>query len=129
MEITLNLVWTMIAVACVCLWFRFEARTGAERRLSAIALVLLIIVLFPVISVSDDLWAMQNPAETDSCQRRDHDISCHHCIIPFVAFLTASLFDEPQSALEPPRTPIASQRISVQDPAVSQIQNRPPPLV
>ena len=43
-----------------------------------VALLLLIVVLFPVISVTNDLMAAQNPAETDSVQRRNLEVSVLH---------------------------------------------------
>ena len=40
--------------------------------LPLVALAVLVILLFPVISVSDDLYAIQNSAESDSwCRRHD----------------------------------------------------------
>ena len=48
---------------------------------------MLLVILFPVISVSDDLWSVQNPAETDTCQRRDHRDLCSHTSFPAVAAL------------------------------------------
>jgi hypothetical protein len=44
---------------------------GATRRTQMVALAVLILILFPVISVTDDLQAIQNPAEVDSCLRRE----------------------------------------------------------
>jgi hypothetical protein len=73
MELFLNFAWALLAIASVCLWMRLERRAGVERRLPLIALALLIVILLPVISVSDDLQVLQNPAESDTfqCQRRD----------------------------------------------------------
>jgi hypothetical protein len=72
MELFLNSAWALLAVAIVYLWLRLGRRAVSERQMSFVALVMLIVILFPVISVSDDLWSIQNPAETDTCQRRDH---------------------------------------------------------
>src|ERR1700742_1756453 len=91
MEIFLNLAWMAVAVVSVVLWLRSERRTGKELRLPMIALAMLLLVLFPVISVSDDLWSIQNPAETDSAQRRDHSASCPHCLLSAIATPLASL--------------------------------------
>jgi hypothetical protein len=51
---------------------------------------MLIAILFPVISVSDDLLAIQNPAEADNYLRRDHrDTSYTHPVQPMLAVLAS----------------------------------------
>jgi hypothetical protein len=128
MEIFLNLAWAFLATAGICLWQRFEKRVGSQRRLSLIALVMLVVILFPVISVSDDLWSIQNPAETDTCQRRDHLTVCVHATFPGFAAVPEPLFAEP--------VPDFSNRdLLKQDPVppfanslLSEIENRPPPV-
>ena len=72
MEVFLNLAWTVLAVALVLLWLHLGCRVDQGRYSQIIAIAVLIAILFPVISVSDDLMAVQNPSETDNCQRRDH---------------------------------------------------------
>jgi hypothetical protein len=71
-EIFLNLAWVVLAISLVAAWLCAENPTGHDRRVQLIAIAVLIAILFPVISVSDDLMAIQNPAETDNCLRRDH---------------------------------------------------------
>lgn len=75
MEIFFNLAWAILAIALVVLWLRIGRRIDQSRGSQVIAIAVLIAILFPVISVSDDLLAAQNPAETDNCQRRDHQAS------------------------------------------------------
>jgi hypothetical protein len=128
-EIFLNLAWAALAVALVVLWLHIGCRMDQSRRCQIIAIAVLIAILFPVISVSDDLMAVQNPAETDNCQRRDHLASGDVHLL-----LTA--------AIEPP--PILTgaalgfvQYVSrgrlalrvVARPALTSIENRPPPAV
>lgn len=72
MEIFLNFAWAALAAALVGMWLRMGSRTDHSWRSQLIAIAVLIAILFPVISVSDDLMAVQNPAETDNYQRRDH---------------------------------------------------------
>ncbi|MGA2250137.1 hypothetical protein [Terracidiphilus sp.] len=72
MEIFLNIAWAVLAIALVVLWLRIGCRMDQSRRSQIIAIAVLIAILFPVISVSDDLMAVQNSAETDNGQRRDH---------------------------------------------------------
>lgn len=59
-----------------------------------LALTVLLFIIFPAVSVSDDLWALHNPAETDILLRR-HDGAMHfamhhrdlapHALAPFLA--------------------------------------------
>jgi hypothetical protein len=127
MELFLNLAWAVLAIAFVSLWLETDTRTGAERRLSMTALVMFLVILFPVISVSDDLWSIQNPAETDSCQRRDHLATCPHTMVPAPAVLPPPLFagvifkvENASLRLDPPMRAMGN-------PALRSIQNRPPP--
>jgi hypothetical protein len=85
MEFLLNLLWLLVCCALVVLWtMRGSEPAGAsarrrgskpivfsERRTQIIALCLLIILLFPVISLTDDLVAWQAAAETEHTQRLD----------------------------------------------------------
>lgn len=127
MEIFLNLAWLVVALLSVGLWLRFEHRTGKERRLPMIALVMLLLILFPVISVSDDLWSIQNPAETDASQRRDHIAPCPHCLLHVIATPLASLLTlfrpETEYVSAPPLFATRADR----NPARDSIENRPPP--
>jgi|ERR1700733_14615756 len=128
METFLNLAWGMLAIAGVCLWTRLERRSGAQRCLPLIALAMLFVILFPVISVSDDLWSIQNPAETDSCLRRDHSILGAHAIFPdFAAFPVASFAQFPLDFSDCEATYRATL-CATATPAMSEIENRPPPV-
>jgi hypothetical protein len=92
-----------------------------------IALAVLILILFPVISVTDDLQAMQNPAEVDSCQRRGHSSFCVHAAFPPVAALPLPIFSAISLSL--PRLAAPATRLSpvFESPALAPIENRPPP--
>ena len=128
MELILNLAWALSAVAILCIWLRYARLAGASRRTQMVALAVLILILFPVISVTDDLQAMQNPAETDSCLRRVHAVSSPHSILaapgtlppPVLAELSFGVLQVGMLGSRP--TPAASH------PALQPIQNRPPPL-
>src|SRR5579863_4909205 len=87
MELILNLAWALAATLMVLLWLRCGLHAGS-RRLQAVSLVVLLLVLFPVISVSDDLVSLQNPAEVDCCARRDHDVAA---VISFVPPIVAAI--------------------------------------
>ena len=89
MEIVLNLVWCLVAVAGLLFWLRTDACTGVEKRKRLIALGMLLILLFPVISISDDLWAVQSLAEADSALRRFSDVNHSHLVLPRTPMLVA----------------------------------------
>ena len=127
MELTLNLVWLVLAVLLVKHWLSHTARGRARTLTHIAALGMLILILFPVISVTDDLVAAQNPAELDCCVRRIDADFCTHSNLP-----TAN-------ALPPP--PVADYSVGflgfnaphptpapyVETPAMASVQNRPPP--
>jgi hypothetical protein len=128
MELTLNLAWALVAAVMVCLWSRFAARSGVDRRLQFVALAVLLLILFPVVSVSDDLQAAQNPAEADCLVRRDHACSTPHSILPHLAAMPLPNFTGLSFGIlrwAASGTPLV--RVCGH-PALASIQNRPPPV-
>lgn len=130
MELLLNLAWVAVGLGMVCLWLRCAPQAGGERlsrRRQFIALSLLILLLFPVISVTDDLLAAENPAETDSVQRRDHESVDLHA----PASLAACPPEDALSQLPPAPCGYigltAPQLPHPAAPALAPIENRPPP--
>jgi hypothetical protein len=128
MELVLNLAWAVLAALMVLLWLRFAPRTGVSRRAQLVALALLLVILFPVISVSDDLQALHNPAEVDSSVRRDHVLDSAHSILPpiFASILPPVIAElsvgTPRFAvLRKNPLPVANR------PCLAAIDNRPPP--
>ena len=127
MELFFNSVWVLLSIAILCLWLRIERRDSKGRHLPLVALGLLIVLLFPVISVSDDLLAAQNPAEVEIALRQDHKTTA----VSFISFAIATL---PPSVITEPLFcflgSVASVRLSspvADNPAMAAIQNRPPP--
>lgn len=127
MELFLNSAWIVVAIFSGCLWLRLGRRAIADRRTSFVGLVMLIVILFPVISVSDDLWSIQNPAETDTCQRRDHLASSHHSLFPAITALPQTAFAELTFEFQCLDTLVDIPTRVVKNPAFYSIQNRPPP--
>ena len=127
MEALLNLAWVLMTAAMVLLWIRFGTRKGPSRNAQLLALVVLLLVLFPVISVSDDLLALQNPAEADCCLKRDHVVASAHSVMPAVTDLPRPpVADVPlrvqQRSADGERIPLAEAQ-----PGLAAIDNRPPP--
>ena len=89
MELFLNLVWLMLSVSLVCGYLAFAPTPLKSRKAAAIiALALLILVLLPVISMTDDLAAINNPAETDHLLRRDRAPLHLHSDVAAVAIVS-----------------------------------------
>jgi hypothetical protein len=116
-----------VALALVCLWLRWAPREGFSRRTQLVGLALLILILFPVISVTDDLMAVQNPAETDTSVRRDHLVSNARSDAPVAAGVLVILVAEQPSRSLRFLTPGALQAPAMDSPAMAPIENRPPP--
>jgi len=70
MEIILNIAWALCSLGLISLWVRTSQSNTVSRRTQVLALAMVVLLLLPVISLSDDLMAMQGPAETDTCLRR-----------------------------------------------------------
>jgi hypothetical protein len=127
MEIVLNVSWALLALLSTLLWLLYEHRTGAQRRQPMIALGVLLVILFPVISVSDDLWSIQNPAEADTSLRRDQSAQGTHPVLlsrpPLMVSTLGTIAPEVGILLPPAKS--SSPRYAT--PALNSIENRPPP--
>ena len=77
MELLLNLVWGATGLAILAAWFLLPRHEHASRRKQALCLGVAILLLLPVISLSDDLVAAQMTTEMDSCARRAQDGHAH----------------------------------------------------
>src|SRR5271168_2929149 len=73
MELLLNLAWMLLALPAYWLWRR-DAGSRAARGVNALQCVLalgcVLVLLFPVISASDDLHAMRAEMEDSSVSKR-----------------------------------------------------------
>lgn len=129
MELGLNLVWLFAVVALLSCWCmqRRSASGSCIRELLAIAA--LVLILFPVVSVTDDLLVATNVAETDSSVRRSPDDLQPHSIFPSGAAHPEQtiLFAPALSAIariQPPMAVFHPVQRSFPD-----LANRPPPAV
>jgi hypothetical protein len=131
MELTLNLGWALLAIWMLCAWVRMAPRRAMDRRTQFIALAVAILILWPVISVTDDLAiAVQNPAEIDLSAysvRKNHDFCSPHSIVPAAAALPAPTFAGLSFAYVHMAAPGILSAPFVDQPALGPIQNRPPP--
>jgi hypothetical protein len=131
-ELFLNIAGAFAAVALICVWLWCERSTRgnrASRKTQLVALALLILIIFPVISVTDDLLAVANPAETDVLSRRDLKLPGWLDAIP--AVLPPGEGVLAQSAATHSRQ-IAWLEFQVSVPAgptLAPVENRPPPAL
>lgn len=128
MELTLNLGWALVAMWMLSAWVRTAPRRATDRRIQMVALAVVILILLPAISMTDDLAAAQNPAEIDCCARRDHDQGASpHSILPAAASLPLPSFTGISLAFVGMAAPGKLPSPFVENPSLTSIQNRPPP--
>ena len=86
MELLLNLIWVLLAVPAFWLWRHEAVPARRNRYLSPLRIVLVLgfvlLLLFPVISATDDLRAMQpeteeSPAVRRVCRSAEHGKNNH----------------------------------------------------
>lgn len=130
MESFLNIVWAALGLLLLCGWLRSDQQTDHGRGRQIVAILVLIAVLFPVISVSDDLVAMQGATEVTNSQKRDYlDPAGSHSLFPVIFAILPSLtaqavFRMPSFVLSGTPSVAARDRLVSVD-----IQNRPPPAL
>ena len=109
MELILNFVWGLVAAAGLACWSLTHLRAKESQGRQFIALATLLLILFPVISITDDLWAAHNPAETDVLLRRYDEILHHQGIVPHTDLALPVGICLPVSAVAPGYVPIPQQ--------------------
>jgi hypothetical protein len=125
MELLLNLVWLLTATLLLRSWVRQSPHRGRNLTLQIAALAMLLLILFPVISVTDDLQAAQNPAETETLLRRGHSAASDPTS-PAPAFLPVPFFQGiALCALGLVLMAVVAQ--SPQRPSLLRLEIRPPP--
>lgn len=127
MELVLNLGWVVLATLMCWLWLHHAPIQGADRRTQLVALALIILILFPVISVTDDFASLQNAAETVCRERKDivgaiSHAALHPVVATFPPHFAQLSFESFYVAVLDNLLPPA-----VKVPAMASIQNRPPP--
>jgi hypothetical protein len=128
MELTLNLGWVLVAVWMLCAWLRVASRAAKDRRAQFVALAVVILILLPAISMTDDLMAAQNPAEVDCCVRRDHGCTSPHSIVPITPALPLLGLSGLSFGFLQDGVPSHLTVPNVENPSLGSIENRPPPV-
>ena len=130
MELFLNLAWVLCSLGLVWFWMRSCVSKRISLGTQLLALAMIVLLLLPVISLSDDLLAMQGPAETDMSLRRVlHVDEWHPSVVPatlmlperaFEALLLGGVSHETLNEDRPAIAPAVDSRA---------LDNRPPPAV
>ncbi len=128
-ELTLNLGWAAVAGWMLWAWLHLGPRTTLGRRAQFVALAVVILILLPAISITDDLMAAQNPAEVDCSVRRDHDGASPHSMAPLAAVLPLPASTGLSIAIVRMAAPSSLFAPFMKPPALASIENRPPPAL
>jgi hypothetical protein len=123
----LNLEWVMLATLMCWLWARHARREGPGRHVQFIALGLVLVMMFTVIGLYDDMAMAQNPAETSCFQREDFSGARAHAMLHPVANFTQPLFSGQSFEVFYVGVPGDHPTPVLRSPALGSIQNRPPP--
>jgi hypothetical protein len=127
MELTLNLGWVLVALCMMCAWLRIAPRAARERRAQFVALAVVILILLPAISMTDDLMAAQNPAEVDCTVRRDDGSFHPHSSVPLLEEIPLAAFQGSTFNLVQVLSPNRLSVPHVEIPSLAPVENRPPP--
>ncbi len=130
MELFLNLAWIVLSAALILGYVAFARSVLRSRRWTiVVALMLLILVLLPAISMTDDLATINNPAETDHMFRRHEaplnlhiDIAVAAIVSLMIAIFAISVERAPGESAE-----IHSRAAVLRDGMVRAFGVRPPP--
>ncbi len=136
MEVFLNLAWVAISTALGVQFLVSRRRRGVAQerpvhscRTASLAYVILIALLLPAISMTDDLMTMVAPTDGEQIARRYEAPAAgpHHAVAPLQLFHTGRLAST--APLEPAGSlPIAPDPAAASFPPLMRGRGRAPPL-
>lgn len=127
MELFFNFAWAFVALASVFLWTKQGRHTLRYGHSPVVGLAMLVVLLFPVISVSDDLWSLRHPAETEVCQRRDHRDGTSYSQFQIPIALPEPIGVELNFQSRCLGEPRHMESVALAAPPLGPLANRPPP--
>lgn len=133
-ETFFNLLWVAITIALGAAWLSGRRNRRAQSVLPAIgvqfvALALLAVILLPAISLTDDLQATTNPAETERLSRRGDlqpspDQPMHPIPVALALFVVPRILQPLRTTgMLPNAQPVSQQESGF----FSAVETRPPP--
>ena len=112
----------------MCVWLRVGAEKDTDPRRQTIAIAVLIAILFPTISMSDDLLAIQNAVEADSYLRRDNLLPSNtYPVQPILAVIATTFFLGLGFGSSRFSAPTLLPNLQLSRLEIGAIENRPPP--
>jgi hypothetical protein len=126
-ELILNLVWVAVGAAALLAWLRWRPESRESKGRQLVVLLVILALLFPVISMTDDLWAAQNPAEPDTCQKRQLVSALMHWSVPTTMALASDPAIPPAPHYSRRAIELDSQHVSPQQYIGCDVFTRPPP--
>ncbi len=128
MESVLNLGWVVLVTLMCWLWLRHPARCEDRgRTVQFVSLALVLVMMFVVITMYDDMAMAQSPAETSCFAREDFSGARAHAMLHPVANFPQPLFSEPSFEAHYLGVVGNYPAPALQSPALGLVQNRPPP--
>jgi hypothetical protein len=112
MELFLNLLWLLLAVPAVWIWRKAtcrQAHSTGQSRQCVLILACLLIMLFPVVSASDDLQAMR-PEVEESATRSGLRSSCHSKLSTLLGICGNYILSAARAFVSPDRSRDAGHR-------------------
>jgi hypothetical protein len=131
MELFLNLAWLSLSATLVWGYFAITHSAAPRRKwLAVVALALLILVLLPAISMTDDLAAINNPGEIDHFLRRNGTPLPQHTDVAAVAIvpLLLGIFAIGVARISGQQLELQSLPSVLLDGALRSLGLRPPPF-
>lgn len=130
MELLLNLAWVSVCLLLIACWVRSLRSTAAPFQWTAvIALCLLLVLLFPAISMTDDLMAMSAPAQSEHVLAR-HDLADLHtssiALVDTVPLISLALLGPAQQNIYSARVRPRTFAAAVLAGSIRQLGVRPP---
>lgn len=132
MELLLNLAWLLLAVPAVWLWRR-STGAPASRKFTAlqcvVALGCILVILFPVVSATDDLHVMRNEMEESPASKRNIRHASNDKASPWQGERSPALVARTNFLVESDRTwqPLAVPSSNIPAPPAIRRPGRSPP--
>jgi hypothetical protein len=132
MEVLLNLAWLLLALPALWLWRGSATVSGGRKftpRQCVLALGCMLVILFPVVSATDDLRAMRNDMEESPVHKRTTRLAGHDKVSASKWQTSPALLTTASSLIVSDRAwlPLLNSRLSLPPaPAIKRAARAPP---
>jgi hypothetical protein len=135
LELLFNLIWVVLSTGLLGFWLLTQRRQQDDRvrsslRIQIAALAILVILLFPVVSITDDLLVCTAPAKVEHLikqdlqdQQHEHTSTASHLVAALLSF------QNPAGTLTRAHFCPSTEAVSSSEQYLSIVGNRPPPRV